>query len=222
MSPVFLSLTSFVLAAGVFTLVPGLDTAFVLRSATTSGPRAGFSAAFGITLGLFIWGASAAFGLTALLAASKLAFTIVKWAGALYLFNVGIRLLLKPRTRLAPDSGGVSADDGLSGRRIAAQIGAFPSFRQGLVTNLLNPKVGIFFITFLPQFIPHGVNFVAFSLLLAAIQVMLTLSWFSLLIMMTVPLSAFLSRPRTVRMLDRLTGGVFMAFGLRLALERQG
>ncbi|NIE78982.1 MULTISPECIES: LysE family translocator [Asaia] len=211
MSPIVLSLTSFVLAAGVFTLVPGLDTAFVLRSTTISGTRTGFCAALGITLGLFVWGASAAFGLTALLAASKLGFTIVKWAGAIYLFSVGIRLLLQPRGKATPG-------DALRG----VTLSGWQSFRQGLTTNLLNPKVGIFFITFLPQFIPHGVNFVAFSLLLAGIQVLLTLSWFTLLILMTVRLGAFLSRPATVRILDRATGGIFMAFGLRLALERQG
>lgn len=212
MSPVILSLTSFVLAAGVFTLVPGLDTAFVLRSATVSGPRTGFCADLGITLGLLVWGVSAAFGLTALLAASKIGFTVVKWAGAIYLFSVGIRLLLQPRAHLASSENGV---------RLTRLTGV-QSFRQGLTTNLLNPKVGIFFITFLPQFIPHGVNFVAFSLLLAGIQVALTLSWFSLLIMMTVPLGAFLARPSTVAVLDRVTGGIFMAFGLKLALERQG
>lgn len=212
MSPVILSLASFVLAAGIFTLVPGLDTAFVLRSATVSGSRTGFCAALGITLGLLVWGVSAAFGLTALLAASKIGFTVVKWAGALYLFNVGIRLMLKPRGRGA-DAGETLRPAGMTGVQ---------SFRQGLTTNLLNPKVGIFFITFLPQFVPHGVNFVAFSLLLAGIQVMLTLSWFTILIMMTAPLGAFLSRPRTVAVLDRVTGGIFMAFGLRLALERQG
>jgi len=211
MSPILLSLTSFVLAAGVFTLVPGLDTAFVLRTATVSGMRAGFCAALGITIGLFIWGGGAAFGLTALLAASALGFTIVKWAGACYLFLMGMKLLFQSRTARL-ENGAVRP----------ARMSGWHSFRQGLLTNLLNPKVGIFFITFLPQFIPHDVNVVRFSLLLALIQVLLTLSWFSLLILMTAPLGAFLSRPRVVRSLDRATGGVFMAFGLKLALERQG
>lgn len=212
MSPILLSLTSFVLAAGVFTLVPGLDTAFVLRTSTLSGPRSGFGAALGITLGLFVWGICAAFGLTALLAASKMGFLIVKWVGALYLFTIGIRLLLQPRTALRDEEGGSNPN----------RQSALSCFRQGLLTNLLNPKVGIFFITFLPQFIPHDVNVVTFSLLLAGIQVLLTLSWFSLLIMMTVPLGAFLSRPRIVKILDRATGMIFVAFGLKLAFERQG
>jgi len=212
MSPIVLSLTSFVLAAGVFTLVPGLDTAFVLRTSTVSGTRTGFCAALGITLGLFVWGLCAAFGLTALLAASKLGFLAVKWIGALYLFTIGVRLLVQPRHSAQPEEGE---------KRINRQTG-MQCFRQGLLTNLLNPKVGIFFITFLPQFIPHEANVVTFSLLLAGIQVLLTLTWFSLLIMMTAPLGAFLSRPRTVKILDRITGCVFVAFGLKLALERQG
>jgi len=212
MSPIILSLTSFVLAAGVFTLVPGLDTAFVLRTSTVSGVRTGFCAALGITLGLFVWGLGAAFGLTALLAASTIGFLIVKWAGALYLFTIGLRLLVRPRSAAQVVEAGARAN-----RQSGAQC-----FRQGLLTNLLNPKVGIFFITFLPQFIPHEANVVTFSLLLAGIQVLLTLSWFSLLIVMTAPLGAFLSRPAIVKTLDRATGGIFVAFGLKLALERQG
>lgn len=210
MSDIVLSLTSFALASAVFTLAPGLDTATVLRTSTISGVRSGFGAALGITSGLLIWGLCAAFGLTALLAASTLAYTAVKWAGAIYLFTVGIRLLVTPRISAAS-----------SGNAGSTRMTPIQGFRQGLLTNLLNPKVGIFFITFLPQFIPHDVNIVGFSMVLALVQAGMTLLWLTLLVLMTVPLGVFLSRPSVVRMFDRAAGCVFMAFGLKLAFDRK-
>ncbi|GGF77085.1 lysine transporter LysE [Azorhizobium oxalatiphilum] len=202
--PLFLA---FALAASVLTLTPGVDTALVLRAAAISGPRSGAISALGIALGLFGWAVAAALGLTALLAASELAFTVVKSAGALYLFVLGARLILKPRTAgLTPDTNPRASGD----------------FRRGLLTNLLNPKVGIFYLTFLPQFIPPGGNALLFSLALASLHVVLSLLWFAVLIAATVPLGRLLARPAVVRALDRLTGLVFVAFGIRLALAQRG
>ena len=147
----------FIAAAGVLTITPGVDTAMVLRTSAAAGPRAGAAASLGICLGLLAWGAGAAFGLTALLAASAPAFTLVKWAGAAYLLFLGARLILKPRTSLAADT----AVGGAVTRR-----GTADAFQRGFLSNILNPKVGIFYVTFLPQFIPHGVNIAAFSLFL--------------------------------------------------------
>ena len=93
------------------------------------------------------------------------------------------------------------------------------AFRQGFLTNLLNPKVGVFYITFLPQFIPVGANVAAFSFMLACVHVILNVFWFGAIIAATVPLGERLRRGRVVRVLDRLTGGVFIAFGVRLALD---
>lgn len=205
-----LSLLAFAAAAGVLTVTPGVDTAMVLRSSTSHGPRAGAAAALGICGGLFVWGAGAAFGLTALLAASPVAFTVVKWAGAAYLVYLGVKLLTKPRAALSASPTGEAERKG----------GAADALRRGFLTNILNPKVGVFYVTFLPQFIPHGVSVGAFTLLLAAVHVLLTLAWFSLLIALTVPLGRFLAKPRVVRTLDRLTGGVFVAFAAKLALAR--
>lgn len=207
---VLLPLLAFVAAAGVLTITPGVDTAMVLRSSTAYGPRAGAAAALGICGGLFVWGAGAAFGLTALLAASAVAFAVVKWVGAAYLVYLGAKLLVKPRAAL--DAGSPVLGD--ADRR----GGAFDALRRGFLTNILNPKVGVFYVTFLPQFIPHGVSVTVFTLLLAAVHVLLTLAWFSVLIALTVPLGRFLAKPRVVKALDRLTGGVFVAFGAKLAL----
>jgi threonine/homoserine/homoserine lactone efflux protein len=94
-------------------------------------------------------------------------------------------------------------------------------FLRGLTTNLLNPKVGVFYISFLPQFVPAGVAAAPFIVLLAAIHVTLGLVWSAALIAATAPLKTWLSRPAVVRWLDRVTGGVFLGFGLKLALERR-
>lgn len=94
-------------------------------------------------------------------------------------------------------------------------------FLRGCLTNALNPKVGIFYITFLPQFIPAGSNVLTFSLLLAAIHALLGVLWFGILVAATRPLSKWLSRPSVTRGLDRMTGAVFIAFGLKLALEKR-
>jgi threonine/homoserine/homoserine lactone efflux protein len=203
----------FIVAAGLLTITPGVDTAMVLRTSTSCGPRDGAAASLGICLGLLAWGVSAAFGLTALLAASEIAFTIVKWAGAAYLVYLGAKLLAKPRGALTVDQTSLDGPD--KGRRNEG------SFGRGFLSNILNPKVGVFYVTFLPQFIPHGVNLAGFSLLLAGIHVVITLAWFALLIALTVPLAQFLSKPRVVRNLDRLTGCVFVGFGAKLALARR-
>jgi RhtB (resistance to homoserine/threonine) family protein len=202
----------FIIASGLLTITPGVDTVMVLRTSTSDGPRGGALAAFGICLGLLVWGMSAAFGLTALLAASELAFNLVKWAGAAYLIYLGVRLLLKPRAYLATAHAAGSATVSRGNRSL---------FQRGFLSNILNPKVGVFYVTFLPQFIPHGANVAAFSLLLACIHVLLTLTWFSLLIALTVPLGRFLSKPRVVRNLDRVTGCVFVGFGLKLAVAKR-
>jgi threonine/homoserine/homoserine lactone efflux protein len=147
------------------------------------------------------------------LAASELAFDIVKWAGAAYLFYLGIKLLLRPRISLSVDK--PSFDSPVKRKE---KKGAF---YRGFLSNILNPKVGVFYVTFLPQFIPHGINVASFSLLLAGIHVLITLTWFALLIALTIPLGRFLSKPRVVRNLDRLTGCVFVGFGVKLAVAKR-
>ena len=216
MSPLALSLLAFAAAAGVLTLTPGVDTAMVLRASAAQGPRSGMAAAIGICLGCLVWGAGAAFGLTALLAASKLAFTIVKWLGATYLAWLGLKLIVKPRASFTE----TAANERTSSERASVQPGWPASFRRGLLTNLLNPKVGVFYITFLPQFIPPGYNVAAISLLLAGVHALMGLVWLSVLVALTVPLGRFLRQARVVKALDRLTGVVFVGFGVRLALTK--
>ena len=184
----------FIVASGLLTITPGVDTVLVLRTSTSDGQRGGAAASLGICLGLLVWGTGAAFGLTALLAASTLAFSVVKYAGATYLVYLGVNLILRPRAALAKTNG--------SAGNTRMSRSANGAFQPGFLSNILNPKVGVFYVTFLPQFIPHGVNVAGFSMLLAGIHVLLTLAWFSLLIALTIPLGRFLSKPKVVRSLD--------------------
>lgn len=203
------ALLAFSLAAALLTITPGLDTALVIRTAAAEGPRRAIGAGIGICLGCLIWGGAAAFGVGALLTASELAYTVLKWAGAAYLAWTGIRMILQPREAFEP------------GEMKAIDAGPIAAARRGLLTNLLNPKVGIFYVSFLPQFMPPGVEPARFGFLLAAIHVAETLLWFAALIAATVPIAGLLRVPVVVKWLDRVTGGVFLAFGLRLALERR-
>jgi threonine/homoserine/homoserine lactone efflux protein len=202
------ALIAYVLAAGLLTMTPGLDTALVLRTAAVEGPKRAALAAAGIVMGCLVWGAAVALGLGALLAASRLAFTVLKWAGTAYLVWLGLGLILKPRDRFEFAGEAPRAD------------GDFAWMRRGLFTNLLNPKIGVFYISFLPQFLPAGVPAAPFIFLLAAIHAALGLAWFACLIGATQPIAGVLKRPAVVRWLDRATGVVFLGFGVRLALQR--
>jgi threonine/homoserine/homoserine lactone efflux protein len=205
MSAVLTSLLAYVAAASLLTITPGLDTALVLRTAAGGSPRRAALAALGIVTGCLVWAALVALGLGALLAVSKLAYTILRWIGATYLLWVGYKMLRYPRRVYVAAS-----------ERNDAQGAAFVT---GALTNLLNPKVGIFYVSFLPQFVPPNVSVGPYIVLLGAIHALLGLIWFTCLIAATRPIAGILQRPVVVQACDRLTGGMFVAFGLGLALE---
>ncbi|TDL94644.1 LysE family translocator [Stutzerimonas stutzeri ATCC 17588 = LMG 11199] len=197
-------LLAFAAAASLLTVTPGVDTAIVLRTATLEGRRQAVLAAAGICLGCLAWGVAVSLGLGALLQASELAYNLVKFAGAAYLIWLGSRLLFNPRASFDCPAKTPSAANG-------------QAFWRGLLTNLLNPKVGVFYVTFLPQFVPLGADVAAYSFFLACLHVLLSLAWFAVLTAATIPLGRLLRRPALTRALDRLTGGVLVAFGVRLA-----
>lgn len=213
MDAYLLKLISFTGVAALFTITPGLDTVMTLRVSATEGRLAGMGAMFGICAGLSIWGVAAAFGLAALFKASYLAFTIVKIAGAGYLAYLGLKLLLKPRSALTA----AAKDDNIV--PIKKHTVFYTAFSKGLMTNLLNPKVGIFMITLFPQFIPEHGNTIIFSLVMTMIQTILDILWLGSLVLLTVPLGRFLRTPRVVRNLDRMTGVIFIGFGVKILLE---
>jgi threonine/homoserine/homoserine lactone efflux protein len=138
--------------------------------------------------------------------ASQVAYTILKWVGAGYLIWTGYKMLRHPRASFVVENN-------------AASTAGRASFGTGLLTNLLNPKVGIFYVSFLPQFVPPGVSVAPYLLMLAAIHSVLGVIWFSCLIAATRPISRFLRRPAIVQGCDRVTGAMFVAFGIGLALE---
>jgi threonine/homoserine/homoserine lactone efflux protein len=205
------SLLLFSLAAGLLTITPGLDTTLVLRTSASEGPRPAAFAAFGIGLGCLAWGVAAASGLTALLAAAPIAFEVLKWVGTIYLVWLGLRMIFSRShgLDLAETDGAPTVTRGLGW------------MRRGLLTNLLNPKVGVFYVTFLPQFVPTGVSAGPWMLLLAGLHVVFGLVWFAVLIAATLPLSRVLRRPAVVRWIDRIAGGVLIGFGAKLALSRR-
>jgi len=210
---ILLPLLGFTAAATMLTLTPGVDTAMVLRSAATGGPRRGIAAAAGICLGLLVWGFGAASGLSLLLAASRTGFMILKFCGAAYLLWLGIKMWLhKPEAAIVVQNQAAGSSLDAYGTRAA--------FRRGFTSNMLNPKVGVFYITFLPQFIPAHVSVPAFSMLLTGINLGLDVIWFAALIALTVPLARTLARPAVKRAMDRVTGATLIGFGLRLGLTR--
>ncbi|WP_426150594.1 LysE family translocator [Pseudomonas sp. DC3000-4b1] len=200
------SLLAFTLAATLLTVTPGLDTALILRTATVEGSRQAAKAALGINAGCLLWGAAVAFGLGAVLAVSEVAYTLLKYCGAAYLCWLGINLLWSPRASFSgPD----------------ARQGGGNWFVRGLLGNVLNPKVGIFYVSFLPQFIPAGSPLVAWTFGLVGIHIALGVLWAGALILATRPLGEALRRPAVVRWMDRATGAVFLLFAARLALSKR-
>lgn len=205
------SLIAFTVAAALLTVTPGLDTALVLRTAAVEGPKRAWCAALGIGTGCLVWGLLAAAGLGIVLLASELAYRVLQIAGAAYLAYLGCKLLFIRRP-----VGTAANEASISGGS------AWTWFGRGLWTNLLNPKVGLFYVTFMPQFIPADANVFLFGALLALIHDALGILWFTLLIAATRPLAGWLRRPAVTQWLDRATGGLFLAFGARLAAEARG
>lgn len=200
------ALLAFTFAAALLTLTPGLDTALILRTSTVEGSRKAIQAQLGINAGCLAWAAAVAFGLGALIAVSELAYNLLKWCGAAYLAWLGAQMLLKPRSQMGE-------------ARLAK--GTQNWFLRGFFGNLLNPKVGIFYVSFLPQFIPSGHSPVLWTFGLVMIHVLLGTLWSSLLIFSTRRLSGVLKREKVVKWLDRTTGGVFLLFAAKLALSRR-
>lgn len=202
------SLLAFTVAAMLLAATPGVDTALVLRMSIAAGTRRGISAALGVAAGCLLWGAVVATGLGALLAASGSLFAAVKLIGASYLVWQGVLLLRSRGERADVTQASASTETMRS------------AFAKGFLTNALNPKVGIFYLTLLPQFVPAGVDVALFSFLLASIHVALSLLWFVLLIALAQRSVDLLHKPAMVAVLDRITGLVFLGFGLKLAVAQ--
>jgi len=208
------ALLSFTVTAGLLTITPGLDTALVLRTAAVEGRKQAMLAGIGICSGCLLWGAAASFGLSALLAVSGFAYSALRIVGAVYLCYLGIKLVI----RAFGSTSSISPAEAVWAENRNRDSSLW--LKRGLLTNLLNPKVGVFYLSFLPQFIPTGVPVWSFSILLALIHATEGLLWFLLLTNATELVSSWLRQRRVVMALDSLMGVILIAFGLKLVLDK--
>jgi threonine/homoserine/homoserine lactone efflux protein len=202
---------TFALAAILIVLLPGPDTLVVLRNLVRGGRHGAALTVAGVLCGLVVWVAAAALGMAALLHASGDAYLALRVVGAVYLVWLGVQTL---RARTAPE---VHPAGELTGRPPRPLLGH--GFGAGLATDLLNPKVGIFFVTFLPGFVPDGAPVGSASLTFGAIFVVETAVYFALLLFLAGRITAWMQDRTVRRWLDRATGTVLIGFGLRLAVE---
>ena len=213
-------LVLFISAGLLLNLTPGPDVMFIVANAVRAGARAGVAAALGIAAGCLVHVAAAALGVSALLAASSAAFGLLKWVGAVYLVWVGAQML---RSAWQPDASiniAARAHQTGGGARFDVQSPLPTVLRRGFLTNVLNPKVALFFLAFVPQFIAPGTPnaggvFLALGLLFTVNGLLVCIGW--------AVAAAWAARragalQRTLRWLDGVAGGLFIALGVRLAL----
>ena len=201
-------LLPFLVGSVLVTVIPGADMALVARQVLVGGPALAQKTIFGNLAGLLVHGLALAAGLSALHVASATAYTVVKLAGAAYLVYLGVQALRASRRPPA---------DALS----AAVAAPRRAFLQGLISTVLNPKPALFFLTFLPQFVNRDAAVLPQTLTLAAIHVIVGLVWLSAYARLIHRARGLLTAPRVKAWLERTTGAVLIAFGLRVAVERR-
>jgi RhtB (resistance to homoserine/threonine) family protein len=203
--PAFLGVAALVLVS------PGPDTALVTKNALMHGRSTALATSLGVAAGLLVWTLASALGVAAIVHASAAAFTALKLAGAAYLMWLGIQALRSA-------GHGAAGTPAFAGAR---QIGRRRGFRQGLFSNLANPKIAVFFTSLVPQFVGSGSHVLLPSLLLGGTFVVMTVTWLSGYSLLAAKAGDLLTRPRVKTALDRFTGCVLIGFGLRLATERR-
>ncbi len=208
------ALLSFAVVAGLLTIVPGLDTAMVLRAAVGHDRRHAFATAFGVGSGTLVWGIAAAAGVSVLLTASELAYTGLRIAGAAYLIWLGVSML---RNALRHKVSLVAAAE----TRTAGPRGLIRAWARGLGTNLLNPKVGVFYMAMLPQFLPVGTSHLLAGTAMAAVHNVEGMIWFTAIICAAGLARTWLNRDAVRRAMDGITGAVLVGFGVDLAFGRR-
>ena len=207
-----MALLAFFAVAALVIVTPGQDTALTIRSTLLGGRRAGVLTALGVSTGQAVWTLAASAGITALLLASEPAFLAVKLAGAIYLVFLGGQMLFHAARRSGAPVDIVRSTDGLSPPK---------AYRQGVVSNLGNPKMAVFFTSLLPQFAPESgprfATFVALGLCFCA----MTAAWLTAYAFGVARAKTIFERPRIRRAVDGLTGAVLVALGLRLASDQR-
>ncbi|NEA25045.1 LysE family translocator [Actinomadura bangladeshensis] len=207
------SLLAFAGAAVLIAMAPGPSTVVIMRESVRSGRRGGLAVVLGNESGVLVWGVAAAVGLSALLAASRLAYEGLRVAGAVVLVWFGVRALWRARR------GGGSEGPVREVEAGGAGLPGWRCFRLGLVTNFANPKAGVFAVSFLPQFVPAGWpvawTLVGFSVAWALID----LAWYAVVVWLVGAARRVLGRPGVRRRLEQVSGAVLVGLGVRLAVE---
>jgi RhtB (resistance to homoserine/threonine) family protein len=202
----------FIGVAAIVIVIPGPDTAVVTKNVLVHGRRAALATSLGVSTGLLVWTIAAAVGVASVVRASEVAFTVLKLVGAIYLVWLGIQALR---------AAGHESTEALADAGRKTSMGALGGFRQGLFSDLANPKIGIFFTSLLPQFVDPGHPVLVPFLALGAVFVLMTVMWLSAYCLVAARAAETLTRPRVRAALDRFTGVVLIAIGLRLAVERR-
>lgn len=207
-------LAIFLGVSSIIIITPGPDTALVIRNTLLGGRAGGASAALGVAIGQMIWALATSFGIVGLLTAFHPLFTVLKFAGAAYLVILGVQAW---REALKPSL----TEDVLQPGAPQHRLTPSRSLRQGLISNLGNPKMAIFFASLLPQFVPPGAASFSALLLRGCIFALMTLTWLAAYSVVVARLGAVLRRRRTRRILEGLTGSALIGLGLRVAAEHQ-
>ncbi|MCU1806306.1 LysE family translocator [Cytobacillus firmus] len=189
---------------------PGIDTALITKRTIADGRTDGYKMGLGITAGSLVHTFAAAFGLSAILMQSAAAFEVIKFAGAVYLIYLGLSSFISLKRKKNSDiESEVKSDMKKS------------AFKQGLLSNVLNPKVAMFFLTFLPQFVKAGENAQQQLIIMGIIYTLLSIFWFFLYVYFINYMREWLMSPKVQRVMDKATGAVLIGFGLKLALDKQ-
>ncbi|MFF3887264.1 LysE family translocator [Streptomyces sp. NPDC001914] len=202
------TLLAFLGACTLIAASPGPSTVLIIKRSLGSR-RSGFMTVLGNETGVFLWGAVAAFGLTALLAASEMAYGVMRVVGAVVLVGFGVQALWQARRSKG------AADGGWEG----AEKSAWASYRGGLLLNLANPKAAVFAMSFLPQFVPEGAPHLPAMLGLAALWAVYEVGYYGVYVWFVGRMRSVLSRTGVRRRLEQVSGGVLLLLGARLALE---
>lgn len=189
-------------------ILPGPDTAIVTKNTLTVSHHAGIKTMMGTLCALLVHTSAAALGLSAILMKSAWLFTVIKYVGAIYLIYLGIKTLIALTKRKAPTVDAI------------ADTKQSSTFLQGLLTNLLNPKVAVFFLTFLPQFVTTTKDPLIPFFLLGITYIILTALWFIFYIFLLHQIRLFMNRPTTQKVMELVTGSVLIGFGIKLAFEK--
>ncbi|MER2127913.1 LysE family translocator [Solibacillus sp.] len=203
------SIPLFIIACVLLIMLPGPDTAIVTKNTVVGGRKGGMQTMLGSCVGLSIHTIAAVAGLSAIIVKSALAFTVLKYVGAAYLCYLGVRTLMNMRAKKTEVN-----------EEVLVEAKGSSYFKQGFITNITNPKVAVFFLTFLPQFLAPGADAFWSFLVMGIIYTVLTFVWFFFYVVLLDKVRNFMKRPSTQASIEAITGVVLIGFGIKLAFEK--